>query len=192
MYSYHTKTQSLWRKLNSLHVLALFWRSHDLEWEITELLTSSWVSITVMIMCAVKSSWKSFHHLYLRYTIFWIMKIVNILQELLLSLVLMQVHSKSLQMLRMRSLVQYVLICGDFGHIINWCYKIHGYPSGLKPWGKVYPPKKTSSQHVHASTNAISSELSDKNKSSSKIVNTSMSSSLIPEQLQNFIAYFSA
>lgn len=53
---------------------------------------------------------KNLRHLYLRYTIFWIMKIVNVLQELLLSLVLMQVHSKSLRMLCMGSLVKYVLI----------------------------------------------------------------------------------
>ena len=75
--------------------------------------------------------------------------------------------------------------CGGFGHTVDRCYKIHGYPPGLKPRGKFYPPKKNISQHVSASANAISTETSDANQ-------TSVPSSFTPEQLHKFIAYFNA
>lgn len=104
--------------------------------------------------------------------------------------------------------------CGGLGHVVDRCYKRHGYPPGLKSKGKFQYPKKNfpspvstnmiinneshditqnQLQHSISGGNLIQNQFQNSVSSgfSPGSGSTSPPAALTPDQIQQFIAYFS-
>ena len=79
--------------------------------------------------------------------------------------------------------------CGFTGHVIDRCYKLHGYPPGWKPRKQLAtsPPSQSSTPIVTAQ---VSAPVGSSEKQSPGF--ESLIGNLSKEQLQHFIAYFSS
>ncbi|EOA26314.1 hypothetical protein CARUB_v10025083mg, partial [Capsella rubella] len=82
--------------------------------------------------------------------------------------------------------------CGFTGHVVDRCYKLHGYPPGWKP-RKQQTATSQSSQYTSSSPAVIaqvSAPIGSLDKKSDDLEN--LIGNLSKDQLQNFIAYFSS
>ena len=86
--------------------------------------------------------------------------------------------------------------CGAFGHAVDRCYKKHGFPPGFKPKSKFQKPLN-GQQNASANMVAIpdSSEMISQPQQSAAPVGSQMNATspvaLTPDQLQQYIAFFS-
>ena len=78
--------------------------------------------------------------------------------------------------------------CGNTGHVIDRCYKLHGYPVGWKKGGKWNNDKGSQSKP----TAAVSAQVTTQDKPHSSPGLESLVGNLNKDQIQNFIAYFSS
>uniref|UniRef100_A0A1J3K0A7 Retrotransposon gag domain-containing protein n=1 Tax=Noccaea caerulescens TaxID=107243 RepID=A0A1J3K0A7_NOCCA len=76
--------------------------------------------------------------------------------------------------------------CGGLGHIVDRCYKKHGYPPGLKNKGIFQKPSISTNMIINPEPSVTQSE-------SAPSVNYANvpHAALTPDQMQQFIAYFS-
>ncbi|XP_013632672.1 PREDICTED: uncharacterized protein LOC106338183 [Brassica oleracea var. oleracea] len=154
--SYHTQTQSLWEELNSLHV-----PSRTVEGLLAQN-ENNRASDFLMGLNNIYDHIRS--QILMKKTLPFMSEVYNILdQEDSLRSARNSSHTKPDSVTfqvssnpnydKNRSVCTH---CGGYGHIIDRCYKLHGYPPGFKPKGKFYP-KKTQSQNSQVAANVITS-----------------------------------
>lgn len=76
--------------------------------------------------------------------------------------------------------------CGGLGHIVDRCYKKHGYPPGMKYKGRSQKPSISTNMVVNSEPSVTQSDYAP----SVNYANVPPAA-LIPDQMQQFIAYFS-
>ncbi|XP_056852251.1 uncharacterized protein LOC130512672 [Raphanus sativus] len=189
--SYHTKTQSLWEELNSLNAPA-----HTIE----GLMAQNESNRVIDFLMGLNDSYDHIRsQILMKKSLPSLSEVFNILdqedsQRSARTTSQTSVDASTFQVSSYGKPRPVCTHCKGVGHVVDRCYKIHGYPPGLKARGRTYPPKNTASQHGQASANAIISESPDVKQSTSVTANATspIPSTLSSEQLQQFIAYFSA